>query len=975
MSRTWETDQTGVYEQVNTLLDWKGTTAWDKKYLDGFSRVYRTSSLGPDGVRAVLIDQSYNSSNQVVQRSLPYYEGSTPSYTQIYFDEYKRTIRLQEPSPVDDGTTVITTIDYQTTNHVVVTQASGTQQALKTTYDYAYCNGKQLVTKRTDAMQAYTTYAYDGLGRMTSVVDPGGVTSTTGYDTVGRPVSFASRTDSAVLWKKTYSYDDISGKETHQDAKGNQIVIQKDALGRPLSKTATAVDVPGTETTNFIFDSAQSSYSQGRISSVTMPDGSTYTYQYDAYGNQTSISLSVDGHNWTVQHSYGPTRKLQTRTHADGGVETHVYTTGGDLSEIDLAENAQAPASRLISYADVTSMGKPQAITYSNGVSESLNYGTLGQLKSQTVTGPGTTAIYSGSFEKNVLGLLSSATDPLSQSQQVFGYDGVGRLSGVSGGTTSRSYQYDSAGNISLKDGIQYVSAGNEVGTGTQNGSTVFQGTFDPNGNIAQATRNGATTKYLYDAENRLASAGTTTFSYDYSGRRLKKQVSGGPTVYSVAPYYQVAVFPDNSQQHTKLVYGDGGALVSVTSVDAGSPPAYKGIAAPGVFYNHPDRLGSVVRQTDGQGKLVNSIDYDPFGAVSSSSQVATVPAMFTGKEWDDSTGLYYFGARYYDPVLGRFLTPDDRTGGPMGSRDVLHPYAYCTNDPVNYVDPFGHSIGGFFESAYSDVASFASTQGGHFLHDLDQLRYNRTFELVTSFVVDGALIIGGGVALFFGFGTLGSALMGAGITGLVYDIKVAATGQSFSWKDWGEQLAIGGLTGLVAGGIAAGAALAADSIAEAGTSAANAAFEIGAAGRMTLNVVAGAIGGGAGNVAGQVLANEFSDNFTGQDVTAGLGYAALSGVVLGGVGTAIGEGTTRALSYEPNWGSATVEQEDKYTDRLWTRTDDFKVTGRDLPFQRVLDDTPKNKVLVFLPGYVANWAAFGVSVTQTFRPSWFPTW
>ena len=876
---------------------------------------------------------------------------------------------------MDDGSTVVTTIDYQNTNHIAVTQASGTQQALETTYDYAYCNGKQLVTKRTDAMQACTTYAYDGLGRLTSVVDPGGVSSVTAYDTVGRPASFASYNKSIVLWQKNYSYDDVNGKETFQDAKGNMIVIQKDTLGRPVSKTATAVDVPGTGTTTFVFDSEQSSNSQGRISSASMPDGSTYTYQYDAYGNQTSISLSVAGHNWTVQQSYGPTKELQTRTHPDGSVETHVCTSGGEVSEIDLAENAQAPASRLISFDDFTSLGKPQTITYANGVSATLSFGTIGQLKAQTVTGPGATPVYSGIFEKNALGLLSTATDPLSQSQEVFDYDGVGRLAGVTGGTTGRSYQYDLAGNITLKDGIQYVSAGNEVGTGTQNGGTVLQATFDRNGNIAQATRNGATNTYLYDAENRLASAGTTSFSYDYSGRRLKKQVSGGPTVYSVAPYYQVAIFPDNSQQHTKLICGDTGALVSVTSVDAGSPPAYKGMAAPGVFYNHQDRLGSVVRQTDAQGKLVGSIDYDPFGAVSGSSQLVSVPAMFTGKVWDDSTGLYYFGARYYDPVLGRFLTPDDRTGGPMGSRDAFHPYAYCTNDPVNYVDPFGHSIGSFFESANQDVSSFAGTQGGHLLHDLDQLRYNRTFELVTSFVVDGALIIGGGVALFFGFGTLGSALMGAGITGLIYDVKVAATGQSFSWKDWGEQLAIGGLTGLVAGGIAAGAALAADTIAEAGSSAVNCAFEIGAAGRITLNVVAGALGGGAGNVAGQVLANEFSDDFTGQNVTAGLGYAALSGVVLGGVGTAIGEGTTRALSHVPDWDSATEAQLDKYSDRLWTRADDFRVTGRDLPFQRELDATPRNKVLVFLPGYVANWAAFGLTLTQTFKPSWFPSW
>jgi len=587
---------------------------------------------------------------------------------------------------VDDGSTVVTTIDYQNTNHIAVTQASGTQQALQTTYDYAYCNGKQLVTKRTDAMQACTTYAYDGLGRLTSVVDPGGVSSVTAYDTVGRPASFASYNKSIVLWQKNYSYDDVNGKETFQDAKGNMIVIQKDTLGRPVSKTATAVDVPGTGTTTFVFDSEQSSNSQGRISSASMPDGSAYTYQYDAYGNQTSISLSVDGHNWTVQQSYGPTKELQTRTHPDGSVETHVCTSGGEVSEIDLAENAQAPASRLISFDDFTSLGKPQTITYANGVSATLSFGTIGQLKAQTVTGPGATSVYSGVFEKNALGLLSTATDPLSQSQEVFDYDGVGRLAGVTGGTTGRSYQYDLAGNITLKDGIQYVSAGNEVGTGTQNGSTVLQAAFDRNGNIAQATRNGATNTYLYDAENRLASAGTTSFSYDYSGRRLKKQVSGGPT-------------------------------------------------------------------------------------------------------------------------------------------------------------------------------------------------------------------------------------------------------------------------------------------------AVNCAFEIGAAGRMTLNVVAGALGGGAGNVAGQVLANEFSDDFTGQSVTAGLGYAALSGVVLGGVGTAIGEGTTRALSNVPDWDSATEAQLDKYSDRLWTRTDDFRVTGRDLPFQRELDATPKNKVLVFLPGYVANWAAFGLTLTQTFKPSWFPGW
>ena len=62
----------------------------------------------------------------------------------------------------------------------------------------------------------------------------------------------------------------------------------------------------------------------------------------------------------------------------------------------------------------------------------------------------------------------------------------------------------------------------------------------------------------------------------------------------------------------------------------------------------------------------------------------------YTGGIYDESTGLYYLNARYYDPENGRFLT-EDTYRGEVNDPDTLHLYAYCANDPINYVDPSGH--------------------------------------------------------------------------------------------------------------------------------------------------------------------------------------------------------------------------------------------------------------------------------------------
>ena len=98
----------------------------------------------------------------------------------------------------------------------------------------------------------------------------------------------------------------------------------------------------------------------------------------------------------------------------------------------------------------------------------------------------------------------------------------------------------------------------------------------------------------------------------------------------------------------------------------------------------------------DTKGEL--SYEYDDFGETSiHGSSALKNEICYTGGIYDENTGLYYLNARYYDPENGRFLT-EDTYRGEVNDPDTLHLYAYCKNNPINYVDPSGHKWLGFSE-------------------------------------------------------------------------------------------------------------------------------------------------------------------------------------------------------------------------------------------------------------------------------------
>jgi len=112
---------------------------------------------------------------------------------------------------------------------------------------------------------------------------------------------------------------------------------------------------------------------------------------------------------------------------------------------------------------------------------------------------------------------------------------------------------------------------------------------------------------------------------------------------------------------------------------------------------------------TDSSGNVVETTEYMPFGETRVHTGTVVTNYKFTDQELDPETGLYYYGARYYDPVIGRFISPDSIVQDPFDPQ-MLNRYSYCRNNPLIYVDPSGHlMIGRFFKNLIEDVGEFIS--------------------------------------------------------------------------------------------------------------------------------------------------------------------------------------------------------------------------------------------------------------------------
>ena len=323
-------------------------------------------------------------------------------------------------------------------------------------------------------------------------------------------------------------------------------------------------------------------------------------------------------------------------------------------------------------------LGRRTSLARPNGVNTSYSYDTLSRLLG-VVHQAGAITVDGALYTYDAAGNRTAKTVLPSGPAYNYSYDPIYQLTQAlrtTDNTITESYTYDTVGNrlTALNTPYTYNSS-NEMLT--------LQGTsytYDANGNRLSKTNSTGTTSYTWDYENRLTSAtlpgtgGTVYFTYDPFGRRVQKiSPTAGTTIYTY----------DGANEVSQLT-ATGGLQVRFTQGLGIDEPLVE-LRPTRTVFTEADGVGTVTSHTNPNGNLVDTFTFDSFGWVDAGFDPATDWYLYTGREIDTETALYYYRARYYDPQAGRFLSED-----PAGLAGGINRYAYVHGNALRYVDPFG---------------------------------------------------------------------------------------------------------------------------------------------------------------------------------------------------------------------------------------------------------------------------------------------
>ncbi len=264
--------------------------------------------------------------------------------------------------------------------------------------------------------------------------------------------------------------------------------------------------------------------------------------------------------------------------------------------------------------------------------------------------------------------------------EEVYAYDAGNHLTKLTRNGEDISFQYDRAGNLLNDDRATYSydAFNRQTAVETFDGNIQINH-YDAEGLRHEMEENGKLVKFIfsYDAFNRQTAVETFDGNiqinhYDAEGLRHEME-ENGKLVKFIFRGTEVVV---EETQEEKIRYIRAGELLAS---DAESARTY--------YHYASDEMGrgSITHVTDEEGNLLNRYEYDAWGNLTAEEEQVSNRFKYTGEQFDPITQQYYLRARFYNPVLARFLQEDTYRG------DGLNLYVYCANNPVIYVDPSGH--------------------------------------------------------------------------------------------------------------------------------------------------------------------------------------------------------------------------------------------------------------------------------------------
>lgn len=521
---------------------------------------------------------------------------------------------------------------------------------------------------RTNPAGQQTRYDYDSLGRMIGIESPGAAKEQFEFDSMGRVT--AEIAADGRRFEVEYDTSGFSAKRGYPQA-SLFASYKRDRLGN-----VTEITDPNGNMWRRDYDA------QGRLIAMIDPKGRSKSYEYDARNRPAKITYP--GGAGSLEVRYDGFNAITERNYADGLKIAYDYDEKGyfiGANGIALKRDAagQISESNGIQISR-NAAGRIEQLTLRPGKTVRYQYDKRGLLAMVTDwTGA------SVSFEYDNAGRLIRIVRP-NGVHSTFAYDPDSRITGIDSGPILKlTLTRDAAGNVTESTRQPFPTVQLVAGTNARaydEASQSIAASYDPLGRTL--TSNGRT--YVWDQASRLVQlreAGLElAFSYDAMGYRLSK-TSGSSTESYIWNYAwsmpSPAIIQRAGQDWRYCICTPGGNLLYTIDAVTGAHQFY-----------HFDETGNTLLVTADSGESIASYLYSPYGEVLAGTGNFENPFTFQGQYGvmaEESSGLYYMRARYYDGVNGRFLTPDPlKTTLPR----AINPYQYALGNPLRYNDPFG---------------------------------------------------------------------------------------------------------------------------------------------------------------------------------------------------------------------------------------------------------------------------------------------